>query len=99
MLYQNILDLCKDPDFMDFLALLVRDESIENPAQGIAKMVLAGRASELSDKQAYVFDSCVVKPHSKRLCHQCGGDVLWQEMYYYCHNGGYCPKCQGRFPL
>jgi hypothetical protein len=92
-LEKPLLDLCRAPDYIDFLKKIVEYRVLDYPAHGIAQKVIAGGASEFSEKQARVFKWYVYRPFKKPNCAICAKYIPMDEMFNCIARGYLCEDC------
>jgi hypothetical protein len=83
-------------EFARFLEELIESDRFEGAEIGVAKMVIHGRYSELSDKQLWVLQNSV-EQYVTKDCKCCGVTIPWSEMYHAIDNGGLCFYCWKKF--
>ena len=94
MLSKNIIALTYDENYIAFLKEIIKYHVLYYPAHGIAKLVVAGKIRQLSEKQANVYKWCIYNRFKKR-CENCGIFIEWKDMYNAVASGNLCEKCFG----
>jgi hypothetical protein len=85
----------EEGDFIDYLKLLISsgEADFDSTALGITKLVIDKGIDSLSEKQAYVFETFVLKEYTKKECSRCSSEIPWSEMYEAVFEGGMCGYC------
>jgi hypothetical protein len=96
--YYTIADISSEEegDFIEYLKLLISgiDADLDSTALGITKLVISQGLNSLSEKQAYVFETFVLKEYSQKYCTRCSTEIPWSEMYGAVFEDGMCGYCQ-----
>ena len=82
-----------DPDFIDFLRVLVERGELEGAALGVTKQTIARGVESLSAAQRVVLEKHVIRKHAIEYCERGSESIPWSQMADALDNGGYCGYC------
>ena len=93
----DVLSTGENGDFIDFLKLLIAQDDIDltPEALGVTKEVISNGLKSLSEKQAFVFETFILKKYTRQLCDKCSWRLSWDEMFEVVVEGnGECQNCK-----
>jgi len=82
-----------DDGFTSFLQELITLGKLNEPAQGITKLVIDKGQTALKGKQIEVFQRYVLDTYTRSECSKCGSNIPWSEMLHAYDNDWKCSWC------
>lgn len=90
-------ELADEGEEQAFVDALIRRDTLEGPALGVAKKFVSEGSGGLSQKQKWVLREHVLEAHKVKNCAHCGVDIPWSEQLGALDNGGICGYCEHRW--